>query len=564
MNTVTELFTAANHQQGKGLSTAKPVSSLVPVSLQTPQPGLGPQLGTSHQSGLSVMLAGQSFSLKPTQETQLPRLNQYSNFMLNIVQINGTIKQSILLALGQTLRLPLPQALLTMISNANGQEKKLQLLAKRKDGYQLPNAEIHDCELIFDKGPRIELASLGSLSCGHYVASIKSTNDQLFLQLVPIKLQTEVNLIPEQASDEKQNEIASQPIVEKPDSKSAQKADMNFQYRKLFKALESIEVKLADSDVTGLNKTEITDKTAQASTQISNATTREGFLAGALIKAGGLPKLAAATLKTKQSLASVLLKSLPMMMPETLTELSQPQRLKLITAQLFSPSVSPNEWLNTSLSSHFSTMGLLLQLLLARASSQSISPELMQKLAKLQSHLALPEAILKLLEAALVNESLANIFNNLSLYQQASTKTEVATHYYFALPYSINHYQEQLEVHVQKENSTKQNVPDKDSANKHSCTWKLQLKFNLASGPLLISAQAAQANRNHEKPINGSLKLNFCSSSDTLIAKIKLLTPALTHKIEAVGFSQVSVTTKQENVPASILPGEHYLVKVHV
>lgn len=534
MDTVTNFTTPPNQLKSGSFTNEKTVSSLVPVALQMTK------------SGFSTNLSGQEYRFKTIHPTFLQQLKQAQNFLLNIVQINGAITQSTLLALGQAHSIPLPQALLSAVSRNKDQQKTLHHLAKRNGGYPLPTAKVKDGQLLFNTGFKIKLEMLHLINQGEYSASIKSKNNQLFLELAPIQLKTEVNLISALDTSKPIEDEVTGETSEPSNRRLTQKTDVNFQYGQLFKSLESIDAEGLPSNKQELIQSSFEEDAAP------RPVTSTLLLAGALEKAGGLPRSTPTMPQVKETLATALLRLLPMLTPETLIELSQPQRLKQSILATISTSPSPNDWLSTPLNSHINTISLLFQLLLGRASASKISPELALKLSMLQAHLALPEPLLQLLESSASQSSISKLLSNLSLYQHASSKNDQATSYYFALPYSINHYQEQLEGHVQKE---------KQSSSANNDIWRLQLKFNLASGPLLINAQVLK----QDKPqVNSPLKLNFSSANETVISKIELLKPSLAKKLENIGFGQVTVNTKTESVPASILPGEHYLVKINV
>ncbi|WP_299807134.1 hypothetical protein [uncultured Shewanella sp.] len=535
MDTLTNITTTSNQLTNGSFTNEKAVSSLVPVNLQM------------SKSGLSVNLSGQVYTLKTPPQLSLQSLKQAQHFVLNIVQINGAITQSTLLALGQAHSIPLPQALLSAVSHNKLQERKLHQLANRSSGYPLPTAKIKHEELVFNTGFSIKLEILHLIKQGEYSASIKSKNNQLFLELNPIQLKAEVNLISALGTNKPLADKVNSEASEASSQKLTQKTDVNFQYRQLFKSLESIT-----TENLSLKKEELNHNDCEEDAAPLRPVTPSHLLAGALEKAGGLPRSASAMPQAKETLATALLRFLPMLSPETLIELSQPQRLKQTIIGTLSHSPSPNDWLSTPLNNHINTISLLFQLLLGRASASQITPELALKLSMLQEHLGLPEPLVKLVESSACHSSISKLLSNLSLYQHASSKNDQMINYYFAVPYSINHYQEQLEGHVQKDNSSSSDKND---------IWRLQLKFNLASGPLLINAQVLKQVKSQA---SSSLKLNFLSRNETVISKIDLLKPALAKKLEDIGFRQVTVNTKKDSVPATILPGEHYLVKLNV
>ncbi|MCL1131425.1 hypothetical protein L2748_17165 [Shewanella sairae] len=496
-------------------------------------------------------LLGQPYLVKPQQKLALQQIKLSQSFLLNIVH-----SQTNLIGLGQSLRLTLPPALLSVMTQGTEQAKKLQVLAKRKQGYRLPNVHIKNSELNFESGPSIKLAALASVSNGDYTASITSNHGQLNLTLTPIIFSEPVTLLSQSTAPQALDELVSNNDITPKETDSTNKlsdlaiakSDISFIYKSLFKQLESTTlVKPLSSEL--LHSQSAIEVTAN--TVIPQSRKANKMLIGAIEKAGGLPAKKTAIVDPKQSLFGALLNAIPSVRPEQLTELSQPQQLKGSLAATSALWPSPNDW-DAPVTNHIQTLGLLMQLLLARQTPHEISPALTERLSRLQLHLGLPEPLFALIESAIKIDSFEALLNNLALYQQASTKTPDSIHYYFALPYSINHYQEQLEGHIFKEK-----VEDKQAER----YWNLQLKFNLSVGPLLIRAKM---------PLSGlpepssPLSLSLVTSNDALINKMQLLAPALRHKLKALGFGQVNIKTQCEAVAASILPGEHYLVKVKI
>lgn len=122
-------------------------------------------------------------------------------------------------------------------------------------------------------------------------------------------------------------------------------------------------------------------------------------------------------------------------------------------------------------------------------------------------------------------------------------KITVISFGFFALPYSINQRHEQLEGKFEQEN-------DADEQQKHN-GWHLQLKFNLAQGPLLISA------RYHQQ----LLEIQFKGNNQTLLNKVDNFLAPLSQKLSQLGFTTSELSTQIAPVPATLLPGDHFLVK---
>ena len=81
--------------------------------------------------------------------------------------------------------------------------------------------------------------------------------------------------------------------------------------------------------------------------------------------------------------------------------------------------------------------------------------------------------------------------------------------------------------------------------------WRLQLKFNLAQGPLLIAAQQH----------NQQLDIQFKGNSQMLLNKVNNFLTPLSQKLSQLGFTPGELSTQIAQVPATLLPGDHFLVK---
>jgi len=115
--------------------------------------------------------------------------------------------------------------------------------------------------------------------------------------------------------------------------------------------------------------------------------------------------------------------------------------------------------------------------------------------------------------------------------------------WFFALPYGINQRHEQLEGKFERE-------ADSDEQQHHK-GWNLQLKFNLAQGPLLISA------RFHQQVLD----IQFKGDSQSLLRRVDNFLAPLGQKLSQLGFTPGELSTQLAPVPATLLPGDHFLVK---
>ncbi|PKI06868.1 flagellar hook-length control protein FliK [Shewanella sp. 11B5] len=274
----------------------------------------------------------------------------------------------------------------------------------------------------------------------------------------------------------------------------------------------------------------------------------------ALSKAGAMPIKQQLSQQIPHNLASELFKHLPQISPHPLSALSDPAllsselyslaALNLAHTQLgHSTSAQPSPLFSGS------AITTLFQLLLGvktKSTGSGISDKLQAHLAQLQqrtlSKLSANSGLLAALDKLGGADSLAQLANSIALYQHASTDPNQAMTWYFALPYSINQRDEQFEGKFEQENDS-----DKDK----KAGWKLQLKFNLAQGSLLICAHK-QAD---------VLDIQFKGNNQMLLAKVERFNQALSDKITQIGFTPGKLTTQLAQIPATLLPGDHYLVK---
>ncbi|QYK00294.1 hypothetical protein [Shewanella psychrotolerans] len=261
-----------------------------------------------------------------------------------------------------------------------------------------------------------------------------------------------------------------------------------------------------------------------------------------LIADKSLPNADSGQLISKRSLLSLLQQIQPLAFPRPLGELATPTVLQQELVDSIAASIVSSSLPKLATSSHSSTIGILFQLLLGRQHQQSNTNQLNQYLNQLQQKLGMRSPLLNLLDKANTGDVMGKLISGLTLYQQASSDTTQATNWYFTLPYMLDSRQEELEGHFEQNKEA-------DAKNQH---WRLQLKFNLTLGAILINAEV---NKNR-------LKLGFTSDSDKLLSQVSNKLTPLSQKISAIGLVTDNIVTHKAKVPGSLLPGEHYLVKI--
>lgn len=262
-------------------------------------------------------------------------------------------------------------------------------------------------------------------------------------------------------------------------------------------------------------------------------------------KAGALP-IELSRSNSNSNLASELLKLLPHLGLPPLSQLNDIDELKANILGLASLNLATPQSNQASMLMNASAITSLFQLLLgfkANNNSNSMSKKLVDYLEQLQAKVGFSTKLLGQLSKAGGLDSMGLLASNLHLYQQASNESAGNLVWFFALPYGINQRQEQLEGKFEQEADP--DDPDKKMG------WRLQLKFNLAQGPLLISAQ------NH----NQQLDIQFKGNSQILLNKVNNFLTPLSQKLSQLGFTPGELSTQIAQVPATLLPGDHFLVK---
>ncbi|MCG9722257.1 hypothetical protein [Shewanella sp. Isolate7] len=244
-----------------------------------------------------------------------------------------------------------------------------------------------------------------------------------------------------------------------------------------------------------------------------------------------------------RNLLQLVQQLLPLAFPRPLSELASPSSLRQELIDSLAGIAAPPAPVASlaSITSHAGTIGVLFQLLLGRQVKTQTSGKASSQVQGLQQ-LASGSQLLGLLEKSGGLESLGKLISNLSLYQQASSDSPQSTNWYFTLPYMIEHRHEELEGHFSQDEQEKNSSPH----------WRLQLKFNLSQAGLLINADVK----------DGRLNLGFTSEDQSLLDRIEQRLMGLEKKIQAIGITPNKIRTQVSQVPASLLPGEHYLVKI--
>ena len=290
-------------------------------------------------------------------------------------------------------------------------------------------------------------------------------------------------------------------------------------------------------------------KLVNAINEVKSKSTFNNIIERALSKAGTVALPSTASPNNQQNLASLLLKLLPDLSPFPLGELIDPHALEDEVVGLSGLNLASSQQALTNSSLNANAMTTLFQLLLGfRLSSQGklTGNQLQQYLQQLQGKTGFNAAHLSQLDKAGTLEAVAQMAAGLSLYQQASADGLTSLNWFFALPYSIGQRHEQLEGQFEQDKTEESDTKLK--------AWRLQLKFNLASGPLLIKAI-------HQ---HGQLDLQFKANDAPLLNRVSNYFTPLSQKLTQIGFTPGELSTHVEPIPATLLPGDHYLVKLKV
>ncbi len=550
--------------------------------------------------------------VEPQANTQAKALIYQSNTaLLELTRPLGEIIQGRpvqLLWLANEVQIKLPDALMQLAAKNGISQTVLQQLAARPQGYPLPMLTVSQADMRFANGTSIAFPAQLQLPAGEYVAKVISNNQGLQLELSPINARLDVKLSPAPALSTTTTDVANERLITKPELAQT--------YARLIKLLEqqpraqapqinsetraSIDSKTNSITAPGskvstaalpltqqtLDKISLvesraavlprTDKASlQALQQLARTTTAEkptaptekpttrtrsdkvtpeapktpelNFLQRAFNKAGAMPRAEAMALEVKYNQATELLKQLPALSPVPLSELTEPSLLRAellgLTGLQLTHQQAPSQTLTQA-----GAITTLFQLLLGiRAGNQNLSvpQRLKQYLEGLQSQSGLQNYQLASLEKQGTLDALQQMSQAVALYQQANTDNGGQC-WYFMLPYYLNQRNEQLEGKFEHQESDQDTDTDKDRA------WQLQLKFNLGMGSLLIKAQVKDT----------KVDLQFIGSTQTLINRVSNFLKPLSQKLLQLGLTPNELNAHVAPVPASLLPGDHYLVQL--
>ncbi|WP_434940413.1 hypothetical protein ACRWQN_08105 [Shewanella sp. HL-SH8] len=520
--------------------------------------------------------------------------------------------QTQLILLAQAIQIKLPTTLIALAVKNGVSTEQLSQLASRPQGYPLPNAIINQQQLSFVDGPTIKLDH-AHLAKGQYLVNIMNVNQRLVLALTPVQAEVKVSLTPiTQTQDSTITTKQDSIVLSKPEPSQL----LNLLFKKLETSLltettlrnnqptngqaspsetaikqalspDSLSIQSKSAAVTetipsskidilsaqkmakdiagafsqnALNQNTLNSGSTktQSPLEINNPASSNTekptlgpieVLQKALSKAGAMPVMTKTANQSPQNLALELLKLLPQLAPQPMTTLTEPNQLlgelHSITGLNLAQTAPPSSQSQLFSGGAVSTLFQLLLGVKAQNSGKQISEKLQNHLQLLQrltsGKSSASSGLLGLLEKAGTLDSMSQLANSFQLYQQASSSDQTIN-WYFALPYSLNQRNEQFEGHFQKE-------PDKDTEDKAG--WRLQLKFNLSQGAILIIA--------HKKA--DVLNLQFKGNNQQLLDKISNFDSALSQKMCQIGFTLGEFSTQIANIPATLLPGDHFLVK---
>ena len=572
---------------------------------------------------LQITLQGKQFTLQTIDvQQQLKLMLQQGNAAALELQnplpevMQGRASQ--LLVLAEAIQIKLPDAL-TQLASQNGIPMPLLMqLASRPQGYPLPPVTVEKNDMRFAGGTVITIPQNVKLPTGQYLAKVVADGETLQLKLEPvthrfdISLKATTNAVTATPATPAQvaivtckpdisaifshwikslEQVPATPIKSTADTASAipmttsSTVSVSPETSTPASATQSVDMiktatasntqgttVKADTTAIPLDKPLPLSSQSQPSSQINKPVdipspqqTAEtpvnvaeppaqtagtlpaslNFLQKAFNKLGAVPRTELHAMEVKQNVASELLKLLPALQPKPLSNLAEPVTLMAeMAAQMrFQPS-APITAPNATQSDAVSTILQLLIGVKAFSQQQHISPRLRQYLQALQTRINIAPQLLQALQN---NDSLENVNHmaqSIRLYQQASADNQGQC-WYVTLPYYLDQRQEQLEAKFEH------TAQGSEGADKRS-QWQLQLKFNLSGGALLAKAQM----QNH------SVNLHFIGSSQLLIDKVSNHFAALSTKLTQIGLTPAELSAHVAPVPATLLPGDHYLVQI--
>ncbi|MDC8852128.1 hypothetical protein [Shewanella algae] len=596
-----------------------PVNGTIPPSGSSPTPQANASIPLLPVTTVDV---GSELRLQlQNAQYQLQLANQESNAQAKALlhQANTTLleltrplpeivqgKTAQLLLLASEVQIKLPDALMQLAAKNGISQTALQQLAARPQGYPLPMLTVSQGEMRFANGTSIAFPPQLQLPAGEYVAKVVSNNHGLQLQLSPINARLEVKLTPvanlqPAAPTQESEQLITKPevaqtyarlikLLEQQPQSQAQQTQSKGESAPLRETAVDLKAGLSQTVASGSKlpasvlsqstqtvdnaqlqqpknaplpgtdkfSSQVLQQAAQANTDkpvgtsASNKVAGEtakapelNFLQRAFNKAGAMPRAEAMTLEVKHNLAAELLKQLPALSPVPLSELTEPSQLRSELLGLTGLQLTSQQT-QSQPSTQASAITTLFQLLLGvRAGNQNLSvpQRLKQYLEGLQSRSGLQTHQLASLEKSGTLDALQQMSQAVALYQQANTDNSGQC-WYFMLPYYLNQRNEQLEGKFEHNNQDKD--ADKDK------TWQLQLKFNLGMGSLLVKAQVKDS----------KVDLQFIGSTQALISRVSNFLPPLSQKLVQLGLTPNKLNAHVAPVPATLLPGDHYLVQL--
>ncbi|MBO2607069.1 hypothetical protein [Shewanella algae] len=596
-----------------------PVNGTIPPSGSSPTPQANASIPLLPVTTVDV---GSELRLQlQNAQYQLQLANQESNAQAKALlhQANTTLleltrplpeivqgKTAQLLLLAGEVQIKLPDALMQLAAKNGISQTALQQLAARPQGYPLPMLTVSQGEMRFANGTSIAFPPQLQLPAGEYVAKVVSNNQGLQLQLSPINARLEVKLTPvanlqPAAPTQESEQLITKPevaqtyarlikLLEQQPQSQAQQTQSKGESAPLRETAVGLKAGLSQTVASGSKlpasalsqstqtvdnaqlqqpknaplpgtekfSNQVLQQAAQANTDkpvgtsASNKVAGEtakapelNFLQRAFNKAGAMPRAEAMTLEVKHNLAAELLKQLPALSPVPLSELTEPSQLRSELLGLTGLQLTSQQT-QSQPSTQASAITTLFQLLLGvRAGNQNLSvpQRLKQYLEGLQSRSGLQTHQLASLEKSGTLDALQQMSQAVALYQQANTDNSGQC-WYFMLPYYLNQRNEQLEGKFEHNNQDKD--ADKDK------TWQLQLKFNLGMGSLLVKAQVKDT----------KVDLQFIGSTQALISRVSNFLPPLSQKLVQLGLTPNELNAHVAPVPATLLPGDHYLVQL--
>ncbi|WP_146194376.1 hypothetical protein [Shewanella algae] len=596
-----------------------PVNGTIPPSGSSPTPQANASIPLLPVTTVDV---GSELRLQlQNAQYQLQLANQESNAQAKALlhQANTTLleltrplpeivqgKTAQLLLLAGEVQIKLPDALMQLAAKNGISQTALQQLAARPQGYPLPMLTVSQGEMRFANGTSIAFPPQLQLPAGEYVAKVVSNNQGLQLQLSPINARLEVKLTPvanqqPAAPTQESEQLITKPevaqtyarlikLLEQQPQSQAQQTQSKGESAPLRETAVDLKAGLSQTVASGSKlpasvlsqstqtvdnaqlqqpknaplpgtdkfSSQVLQQAAQANTDkpvgtsASNKVAGEtakapelNFLQRAFNKAGAMPRAEAMTLEVKHNLAAELLKQLPALSPVPLSELTEPSQLRSELLGLTGLQLTSQQTQSQPLT-QASAITTLFQLLLGvRAGNQNLSvpQRLKQYLEGLQSRSGLQTHQLASLEKSGTLDALQQMSQAVALYQQANTDNSGQC-WYFMLPYYLNQRNEQLEGKFEHNNQDKD--ADKDK------TWQLQLKFNLGMGSLLVKAQVKDS----------KVDLQFIGSTQALISRVSNFLPPLSQKLVQLGLTPNELNAHVAPVPATLLPGDHYLVQL--